>query len=126
MHYPPNADGDYHYDSEVYVDSDILDWIPNGGGIKTPVNKNAWHFERTMPIYIPSITDHQKWGSYGGSNKVGGDPHGGWLIYWMQSIPSKENNIQYDYDGNDYSITNWWDIVYKWDETILNNRNLFE
>jgi hypothetical protein len=126
VHYPPNADGDYHYDSDVYVESDILDWIPNGGGNKTLINKNAWHYERTMPVQTPSITDHQKWGSYGGSNRIGGDPHGGWLIYWMQSIPSKNNNIPYDHNGVDYTITNWWDIIYKWDETIMNNRNLFE
>jgi hypothetical protein len=126
VHYPPNADGDYHYDSEVYVESDILDWKPNGGGTKKQINKNDWHYERTMPVYTPTITDHEKWGSYSGSNKVGGDPHGGWLIYWLQSIPSKNNNIPYDYNGNNYTITNWWDIIYKWDETITNNRNLFE
>ena len=126
VHYPPNADGDYDYDNQVSVESDILDWKPNGGGNKKLINKNEWHYNRTMPIYIPSITEHEKWGSYGGSDKVGGDPHGGWLIYWMQSIPSKGNNIPYKYNGTNYTITNWWDIIYKWDETIKNNKNLFE
>lgn len=126
VHYPPNADGDYHYDSEVYVESDILDWKPNGGGTKRLINKNEWHYDRTMPVSTPTITGHQKWASYGGSNKVGGDPQGGWLIYWMQSIPSKNNNIPYTYNDTTYTITNWWDIIYKWDETITNNRNLFE
>ena len=125
-HYPPNADDDYHYDSDVSIESDILDWKPNGGGTKKLINKTNWHYDRTMPLYIPSITDHQKWGSHGGSNKVGGDPHGGWLIYWMQSIPSKNNNIPYTYNGTNYTITNWWDIIYKWDETITNNKNLFD
>jgi hypothetical protein len=126
VHYPPNADGDYHYDSNVYVESDILDWQPNGGGQTKMINKDDWHYSRTMPVYIPDISGHDKWASYGNSNQVGGDPHGGWLIYWMQSIPSKNNNISYQYEGEDYTITNWWDIIYKWDETIENSINLFE
>lgn len=128
VHSPPNAEFDYDYDNETFVDSDILDWKPSGG-TKKPINKNAWHYPRVMPVHIPKIpTDlHQRWSSWTeASNHVGGDPQGGWLIYWMQSIPSKNNNIPYDYNGVDYTITNWWDIIYKWDETIMNNRNLFE
>lgn len=126
VHSPPNAEVDYDYQNETFIESDILDWRPDRSGTKKLINKNDWHYDRTMPLYIPSITDHQKWGSYGGSNKVGGDPHGGWLIYWMQSIPSKNNNIPYTYNGTNYTITNWWDIIYKWDETITNNKNLFD
>ena len=79
-----------------------------------------------MPLSVPQIPDdHQKWRSYV-NNVAGGDPQGGWLIYWMQSIPSLDNNIPYNFDNNNYTITNWWDIIYKWDETIINNTNLFE
>lgn len=122
VHYPPNADGDYHYDSDVPVESDILDWKPNGGGSTKSISKSDWAYPRTMETPTPTINNHSKFGSYGGSYEVGEDPHGGWLIYWMQSIPSKDNNIPY----GDYTITNWWDIIYKWDETIVNNHNLFE
>ena len=122
VHYPPNADGDYHYDSDVPVESDILDWIPNGGGSTKTISKSDWTYPRTMETPTPTINDHDRFGSYGGSYEVGNDPHGGWLIYWMQSIPSTNNDIPY----GDYTITNWWDIIYKWDETIVNNHNLFE
>ena len=130
VHFPPNAEGDYDYDNTNYIESDILDWKPDGSGVKKLINKDAWHYSRTMPVHIPIIQpdEHGIWSSWtlGSSNKVGGDPHGGWLIYWMQSIPSKSNNIPYSFNGNNYTISNWWDIIYQWDETILNNRNLFE
>lgn len=127
VHSPPNAEVDYDYANETYIESDILDWKPNGGGTKKLINKNAWHYGRTMPVTLPIINGHDKWASWGsGSNKCGSDPHGGWLIYWMQSIPSKNNNIPYTYNDTNYTITNWWDIVYKWDETITNNKNLFD
>ena len=127
VHSPPNAEVDYDYQNETFIESDILDWRPDRSGTKKLINKNAWHYERTMPVYLPAITEHQKWSSWGSnSNKVGGDPHGGWLIYWMQSIPSKNNNIPYTFNGTNYTITNWWDIIYKCDETITNNKNLFE
>jgi hypothetical protein len=130
VHSPPNAEGDYDYENSEYIESDILDWKPDGSGTKTLINKDAWHYSRTMPVHIPVIqpNEHGRWSSWslGSSNKVGGDPHGGWLIYWMQSIPSKDNDIPYTFNGNDYTISNWWDIIYKWDETIINNRNLFE
>ena len=126
VHYPPNAERDYDYDNSEYVDSDILDWKPNGGGALKSINKDAWHYNRYMPLSVPQIPDdHQKWRSYV-NNIAGGDPEGGWLIYWMQSIPSLDNNIPYNFDNNNYTITNWWDIIYKWDETIINNTNLFE
>ncbi|MDA8937732.1 hypothetical protein N9H23_01200 [Flavobacteriaceae bacterium] len=126
VHYPPNAEMDYDYDNSEYVDSDILDWKPNGGGTLKSINKDAWHYNRYMPLSVPQIPDdHQKWRSYV-NNVAGGDPQGGWLIYWMQSIPSLDNNIPYNFDNNNYTITNWWDIIYKWDETIINNTNLFE
>jgi len=126
VHYPPNAERDYDYDNSEYVDSDILDWKPNGGGTLKSINKDAWHYNRYMPLSVPQIPDdHQKWRSYV-NNIAGGDPEGGWLIYWMQSIPSLDNNIPYNFENNNYTITNWWDIIYKWDETIINNKNLFE
>jgi hypothetical protein len=130
VHSPPNAEADYDYYNTKYIESDILDWKPDGSGVKKLINKDAWHYSRTMPVHIPVIqpNEHGRWSSWslGSSNKVGGDPHGGWLIYWMQSIPSKNNNIPYTFNGNNYTISNWWDIIYKWDETIINNKNLFE
>jgi hypothetical protein len=44
-----------------------------------------------------------------------------WLIFWWQSIPGFNNNIPY---GNK-TLTNWWDVLYKWDETIKTGRKLY-
>ena len=60
------------------------------------------------------------------SNDVGGDPQGGWLIYWNQSIPGYQNNIPYEKDGVEYTLTNWWDLIYNWDEAVTQGKTLWE
>jgi hypothetical protein len=43
-----------------------------------------------------------------------------WFIYWWQSIPGYNNNIE----DNGKKITNWWDIIYNWDDAIKNKTKL--
>ena len=59
------------------------------------------------------------------NNDVGGDPQGGWLIYWFQSIPGENNEIPIIINGESFSIRNWWDIFYNWDDAIKENKNLW-
>jgi hypothetical protein len=49
-----------------------------------------------------------------------------WFIYWFQSIPGKNNNILYERDGGNYTLTNWWDLYYNWNESLENNKTLWE
>ena len=49
-----------------------------------------------------------------------------WLITWFQSIPGYNNNISYLRDGNNYNLTNWWDLFYNWDNAIKEGKTLWE
>jgi hypothetical protein len=78
-----------------------------------------------VPFTYPTVIDHDRWDVHSKS-PVGSDPQSGWLIYWFQSIPSKDNGIKYQgEDGSEISITNWWDLYYNWDDTISNEKKLY-
>ena len=49
-----------------------------------------------------------------------------WLITWFQSIPGFENNIDYLKNGNNYKLSNWWDLFFNWDNAIMNNKTLWK
>ena len=49
-----------------------------------------------------------------------------WLTFWSQSIPGENNNIPYLKNGEEYILTNWWDLFYNWDEAITENKTLWE
>jgi hypothetical protein len=92
-HYPPNAEGDYDWQNKRTVTSDIEDWKPDGSGEKKPVSSDIWE---------------------GNSYK--------WFIYWMQSIPGKDNGLTY----NGKALTNWWIIVGDFDYVMKNKMILVE
>jgi hypothetical protein len=65
-HYPPNAASDYDWSNKRFVETDIEDWKPDGGGAKQRMNSDRW----------------------------GGDSLK-WFVYWMQSIPGADNGLSY-------------------------------
>lgn len=116
-HFPPNAENDYEYCQPNSIESDIMNWTPQGGE-KIIVGCNTWtdiqyNFEMRVQN-VNDIADYNK------------DPQTKWLLYWFQSIPGHNNNIPYVRDGVNYTITNWWDLFYNWDEAISQNKNLWK
>ena len=117
-HFPPNTNIDYDYCNESLVESDIKNWKPSGGE-KEFVNCRTW---TTLNYDINFNVLDIRNNIYSYSN----DSHTKWLLYWFQSIPGEDNNIPYEKDGVNYTLTNWWDIFYNWDDTISNNKTLWE
>ena len=37
-----------------------------------------------------------------------------------------ENNIDYVRDGNNFKLSNWWDLFFNWDNAIINDKTLWE
>ena len=112
-HIVPNSDVGYDYGNTTSKLSDIKTWTPLGG-TKEFVNKDTW--------------TNVKYNFVMGGDEIGGaksnyemDSHTKWLIFWWQSVPGFNNNIPY---GNK-TLTNWWDVLYKWDETIKTGRKLY-
>lgn len=93
-HHPPNTTIDYDYFNYTSVESDILDWKPEGG-TKTLVNANTWG---SIPYNWPQ----------------GSTPNieSNWYIMWMQSIPGFNNGIPY---GTTKEMTNWWEFLSNWE-----------
>ena len=65
-HYPPNAVGDYDWGNKRYVETDIEDWRPDGGGQKQRLNCDRWQ------------SDSLKW-----------------FVYWTQNLPGADNGLVY-------------------------------
>ncbi len=116
-HFPPNTDVDYDYCNMTVFESDIMNWTP-GGGTKTEVNCDTWR----------SINYPFNYNSFGlfGPQSYENDAHSKWLLFWFQSIPGYQNNIPYVKDGIEYTLTNWWDLIYNWDEAIQQGKTLWE
>ena len=97
-------------------DSDISDWKPNGGTKSSYSNLVPLSVKYSAPLInqylIPSL-DYNKDGQYT------------WLVYWFQTIPGLNNNIDYNRNGKSYKLSNWWDILYYWDESLKNNKTLW-
>ena len=116
-HFPPNAKSDYDYCNEDQIESDIFNWTPDGGD-KQQVKCGSW---RNLSLNFT----YNKYSDDGISN-INNDPQTKWLITWFQSIPGENNNIPYLIDGRNYTLTNWWDLIYNWDEAITENKTLWE
>ena len=108
-HHPPNANFDYDYCNSKNVISDILDWNPQGGS-NSLVNCETWSI---IKYNLPDV-----------HNNINNEVQ--WLITWFQSIPGFENNIDYLKNGNNYKLSNWWDLFFNWDNAIINNKTLWE
>ncbi len=118
VHYPVNAQYGYDYNNTNDVLSDIEDWKPDGSGERTLVNNSNWIREINVPYTLP--TSYYK--SETSRDIIGNDPEGGWMIYWFQSIPGEDNNLQY----NGLNLKNWWDTIYEWDYHYTQSKKLLE
>ena len=107
VHFPPNGQSDYDYANIERRQSDILDWIPSGGELNS-INRDLWYNQDYQ--WPEGFKDYQ----------------GSWLLFWYQSIPGYQNSIPYLKNGVEYSLTNWWEIFYNWDQTILESKSLWE
>lgn len=104
-HHPPNTNKDYGYLCEDLVESDIMDWHPDGSGKKTKVNCHTWG---NIPYQWPD-------------NKPAKDKiEAHWYIFWMQNIPGKNNGIRY----NGKVLSNWWEFINNWDFAVKNDLKL--
>jgi len=66
-HFPPNAEKDYDWANNRFVESDIEDWKPDGSGRKIRINSERW-----------------------------GNSSLQWFVYWMQNHPGYGNNLSYN------------------------------
>ena len=110
-HMPPNTKVDYDYTNKTMVKSDIKTWKPSGGTLED-INTDTW----------TNIKYKFNTSCYGvvGSFNYDTDSHYKWMMFWFQSIPGDNNNIPY----NNTTLSNWWDILYQWDNTMLNRKTL--
>lgn len=112
-HYPPNGKQGYDYANSTPAMSDIKTWKPSGGTFVS-TNKDTWgNIKYSFLTVGPNV------GNF--TNNYDTNIEVKWLIFWWQSIPGFNNNIPY---GNK-TLTNWWDVLYKWDETIKTGRKLY-
>ena len=114
-HFPPNTSTDYDYNNLTLVDSDIKSWIPSGGKYEK-INSLLW----TSVNYDYNLVNQYTMGGLNTVDDYSKDPQYKWLVFWFQSIPSKNNNIPF---GNK-SLSNWWDLFYSWDDAIKNKKGL--
>ncbi len=107
-HMPPNTTRGYDYTrNTTLVKTDIADWTPDNSGSKKLFNVNTYgdltfSWRNAEPDTIPQRVESQ------------------WYIYWMQSMPGHENQIQY---GNK-ELTNWWVFTGDWDKAIKEKMRL--
>lgn len=112
-HYPPNGIRAYDYANPTPAMSDIKTWKPSGGTFVS-TNKDTWgNIKYSFLTIGPNV------GNF--TNNYDTNIEVKWLIFWWQSIPGYNNQIPY----GTKTLTNWWDIFYKWDETIKTNRKLY-
>jgi len=116
-HFPPNATSDYDYNNQDYIESDIRNWLPEGGTVES-LNSSLW---KNLDLNFT----YNKYSDIGIGN-INNDAHTKWLIFWFQSIPGYQNNIPYEKDGVEYTLTNWWDLIYNWDEAVTQGKTLWE
>jgi hypothetical protein len=65
-HFPPNGERDYDWANETFIETDIEDWTPEGGGSKKRMNCERWNRD--------SLT---------------------WFTFWMQNLPGADNGLTY-------------------------------
>jgi len=82
---------EHDYENPRYVESDIEDWKPEGFGKMKRINCNTW-----------------------------GRTDMGCYVYWMRSIPGKDNGLTY----KGKPLTNWWALVGDYDRVRRENIGL--
>ncbi|MFL5494332.1 MAG: LamG-like jellyroll fold domain-containing protein [Gemmatimonadales bacterium] len=109
-HVPPNTTVEYDYHTNYNeVLSDIADWTPDGIGQKTLVSAHTWG-DHAYPWPL---------GMAPSSQEDRNEAH--WYIYWMQSMPGRDNAIPY----GPKRMTNWWRFTGDWDGSIRNGLGLY-
>ena len=122
VHYPVNATSAYQYNNSSYVQSDIENWLPDNSGEQTLINNDSWKRDIYISTSMPIWNDYK---SETNRSIIGNDPQGGWMIYWFQSIPG-DILIPFNKDGENYTLSNWWNLFYDWDDAIKENRKQWE
>ena len=122
VHYPVNATSGYQYNNSSSVLSDIENWLPDNSGEQTLINSDSWKRDITISTSMPIWNDYK---SETNRSIIGNDPQGGWMIYWFQSIPG-DILIPFNKDGENYKLSNWWNLFYDWDDAIKENRKQWE
>jgi hypothetical protein len=110
-HIPPNTSVDYDYFANYdEVLSDISDWTPAGIGQKTLVSAHTWG---DHPYAWPVGTAPSDQGARNEAH---------WYMYWMQSMPGRDNTIPYGRNR----MTNWWSFTGDWDGSIRSGLGLYQ
>jgi hypothetical protein len=110
-HVPPNTTVQYDYFANYNEAlSDIADWTPEGIGQKTLVSDHTWG---DHPYAWPLGTAPSR-------QEERNEAH--WYIYWMQSMPGRDNSIPYGADR----MTNWWSFTGDWDGSVRRGLGLHE
>ena len=110
-HMPPNTTINYDYLNPTLVESDIEDWKPDNSGEKKLVNVDTWknlNYPWPEDIRINDINERTV---------------SQWHMYWMQAIPGADAKIPY---LEDQEISNWWNLIANWDESILKRKLLYK
>lgn len=108
-HMPPNTTTHYDYLNNTLVESDIADWRP-GGGRRTPVSRSTW---ASVPYGWPVSRAPDE-------SQIFQRDESQWYIYWMQSMPGRDNGIPHGTG----ELTNWWRFTGDWDGAIAEGYGL--
>ena len=92
-HFPPNGVKDYDYAIPRFVETDIEDWKAEGFGRKQKINSKKW-----------------------------ADDDLNWYIYWMRSVPGRDNKLQF----KGRPLTNWWHFIGDYDHAFENRVKLLK
>ena len=108
-HYPPNVmefctGHDYDWSNTRQVISDCEDWKPDGSGEKKMVSCETWSLTKVGQSACQNSNSSQNFG---------------WKMWWMQSIPGKNNGLTYD--GK--SMRNWWEFIGDFDNALKRGKS---
>ncbi len=118
-HHPPNSNQSYDYNESEIVKSDIMTWKPEGG---TFVDySSSTHMGVKYGFNTINSFKTADWGI----NNYKNNQEFMWHIFWSQSIPGMNNNIEYTKNDIKYKLRNWWEIFYNWDEVVTSNKTLW-
>ena len=107
-HFPPNTKVDYDWNNTTVVKSDIDDWKPEGGTLKDIDNTKWMNIKYPYPNVAYKIDEN--------------DSQYKWIMFWFQTIPGNNNGIKY---GSN-TISNWWDLLYNWDDAVKGKKKLYQ
>lgn len=93
-HYPPNGVKDYDWMNPNIVQSNCIDWKPDGTGAKTNISCNTWGCDND-----------------GGVN---------FKVWWMQNLPGYGNQLQH----NGKTLRNWWEFKADFDLAVQKGKSL--